>query len=212
MTEYRTVKGYGQAELIERRSRFIATVNKAQNREEAETFIAEIKKQYKDATHNVWAYVIDSGNLRCSDDGEPSGTAGLPVLETLKKNEIEKTVTVVTRYFGGVLLGAGGLVRAYSAAANLVIHAAGIALIRPCLQYAVSLDYKEWGRVKNALEESPAVVENISYSSRVEFSFYIETPLAIELINVLNDLTGGTIEINQTGENSLEVPIERSEV
>lgn len=199
MAEYRTLKGFGRSELTERRSQFIAEADRAETQEAAEAFIALRKEKYRDATHNVWAYIIDSGHLRCSDDGEPSGTAGLPVLDALKKSGLERAVMVVTRYFGGVLLGAGGLVRAYSAAAHQGIEAAGIVLMRSCLCYRASMDYKEWGRVQNALELSRAKVDQLVYDSGVTVSFHIEQSLAAPLIQSLTDLTGGGIVFCEHG-------------
>lgn len=205
MAEYRTLKGFGRSELMERRSQFIAEADRAETQEAAEAFIALRKEKYKDATHNVWAYIIDSGHLRCSDNGEPSGTAGLPVLDALKKSGLERAVIVITRYFGGVLLGAGGLIRAYASAAHLGIEAAGIVQMRSCLRYQASMDYKEWGRVQNALELSPAVLEHVAYDSGVSVHFYIEQSLAGPLIQSLTDLTGGGILLREDGMGTMEV-------
>jgi len=205
MAEYRTLKSLGRAEFIERRSQFIATAIPANSPEEAEAFIAQVREQYKDATHNVWAYLIDSGHMRCSDDGEPSGTAGVPVLDTLKKNGIQRAAIVVTRYFGGVLLGGGGLVRAYSTSAHLGIQAAGIVTMRSCLRFCALVDYKDWGRVQNALALSPAVLETTEYDSDIKVYFHIEEPFAEKLLSSLTDLTGGNIFFSQEGSGFMEI-------
>ena len=128
MTTYLMPDAFGEAELVEKRSRFLGHVWPAQSEEEARARIEEMKKQYYDARHNCWCYLIRDGAVRYSDDGEPQGTAGQPMLNVFQAGEITNAVCVVTRYFGGVLLGAGGLVRAYSAAAKAALDAAGAPL------------------------------------------------------------------------------------
>ncbi len=127
-TNYLTVKGYGENEIVIQKSRFIAYVDRAETEEEAQEFIQKIKKMHWNATHNCSAYVVGENNQfqKANDDGEPSGTAGVPMLEVLRKRNVQDTVVVVTRYFGGIKLGAGGLIRAYSKATSEGLNATGI--------------------------------------------------------------------------------------
>lgn len=146
-----TVKAANQAEYIEKKSRFIGYVKPVADEEEALEFIKSIRTKHYDATHNCYAYQIgENDNLqRSSDAGEPAGTAGRPILEVIKKNELHNTCVVVTRYFGGILLGAGGLVRAYSHAAQEGIKAAGIVEKIPAAVFNLMLDYSFWGKLEN---------------------------------------------------------------
>lgn len=196
MNDYFTLESEACAELTERRSRFIATAAPVKDAAEAEALISRVKAQYSDATHNVWAYLIDSGNMRASDDGEPSGTAGAPVLEVLKKNEIVKAAVVVTRYFGGVLLGAGGLIRAYGAAAALGVNAARIITMAACEKFSITADYADGGRIKNALERSEAVILSSSFGEKVSFECYIAAEKAADLRAKITDLTAARAQIS----------------
>lgn len=153
MEVYRTVLKNDRSELIEKRSRFICSVGRAADEDEAVMFIDSIRNEYKDATHNVYAYRI-KGNVeieRASDDGEPQGTAGIPVLNVLKMEGLENVCVVVTRYFGGILLGAGGLIRTYSNAAREGILKAGICTMVPYFKISVKIDYTFLGKVQNAI-------------------------------------------------------------
>lgn len=196
---YLTIRQRASAELIERRSRFIGTAAPADSREEAEAFVAEIRARCKDATHNTFAYLISEADMRASDDGEPSGTAGTPMLEVLKKEGLLRTAVVVTRYFGGVLLGAGGLVRAYGAAAKAAVDAAGIVRMTPCLSFRVTADYSDGQRLANLISLSPAVLENTEYTERVCFSLYIREELFAALRDELTDAVGGRLRFEPTG-------------
>ena len=150
LTEYRTITNFGQDEIIIEKSTFIGYAKPVTNEEEALAFIQEIKKKHRDATHNVPAYVLGENNeiQRCNDDGEPSGTAGVPVLEVLKKEDVRNVAVVVTRYFGGIKLGTGGLVRAYTKGAKIALEAAGI--VRQVLYQVMSLsiEYTLLGSVR----------------------------------------------------------------
>ena len=142
---YKTVAREAHAEFVEKKSRFIGHVKPVTTEEEAQAFVAALKKQYWDATHNVYAYVLRSGARRFSDDGEPQGTAGMPTLDVLQKAGLTDCVVVVTRYFGGILLGAGGLVRAYSHGALLAAAAGEIVEMRPCTVVEAVCDYAQYG-------------------------------------------------------------------
>ena len=130
MTEYYVPTGAGESEYVEKRSRFLGHVRLVENEEEARAFIAEMKKKYYDARHNCWCYLLKDGPERYSDDGEPQGTAGIPMLEVFRREGVTNLVCVVTRYFGGVLLGAGGLFRAYTKSAKDALDAAGRSVVR----------------------------------------------------------------------------------
>lgn len=153
MREYRTVAGRGEAEIIVKKSRFIGQVCPVNSEEEAAAFVAEIKRKHYDAAHNCHAWIIDPLNQRSSDDGEPAGTAGRPILEVLRKENLEQVAVVVTRYFGGVLLGANGLVRAYSQACKAGLEAAGMGRMLPHRKLTVAVDYALYGRLENQIRE-----------------------------------------------------------
>ena len=145
--DYRTVREFGTDEFIERRSRFIGYATPVETEEEALAFVAEIKEKHRDASHNVSAFVLKNGVKRYSDDGEPKGTAGVPVLEVVEKEGLVNVAVVVTRYFGGTLLGAGGLVRAYSHGAKLGLDAAGLVTMTPCRELSLVLGYELYGKI-----------------------------------------------------------------
>lgn len=171
LEEYKTILTQAEAEIVEKKSRFIATVRPVQTEEEAKRFIEEMKKKYWNATHNVFAYQIGEQNelQRFSDDGEPQGTAGMPVLNVLKGEDVKNTAIVVTRYFGGTLLGTGGLVRAYGRAAKEGLLAAGIAKLVRYQKYAVVAAYTDSGRVQyEILQEGYELLDTV-YTEQVEF-------------------------------------------
>ena len=148
MSEYYIPAGAGEAEFTEKRSSFLGHVRMVGTEDEAKAFIAEMKKKYHDARHNCWCYIIRGGAVRYSDDGEPQGTAGIPMLEVLKREGIENVVCVVTRYFGGVLLGAGGLLRAYTKSAKDALDAAGVSVVRRWVRAEVPCTYSLLERIK----------------------------------------------------------------
>lgn len=200
MEGFLTLSGSGEFELVERRSRFVALAVPVGGREQAEAFVAEIKQNNRDASHNVWAYLIDPGCMRASDDGEPSGTAGAPALEVLKKEELRGAAVVITRYFGGVLLGAGGLVRAYAAAARGAVSAAGIVKMALCSAFSVEVSYGDDGRVLYFLRDFGAVVTGSEYGDTVHFSFYVTSERAAGLLSGLAELTSGKAKVVSDGE------------
>ncbi len=203
---YLTLKTEAEAVFVEQRSKFIATARPVENAGEAETFILRMKQKYKDATHNVWAYFIDDGNMRASDDGEPSGTAGTPVLQVLKAGRIFKSAIVVTRYFGGTLLGAGGLVRAYATAAKLGVEAAGIVTMTLCERFLATVEYADGDRVKNALQNGGTVVTGTKYSDKVTFDFYLSVEKSVFITDMLAELTSGRAFLTSCGEEYLYIP------
>lgn len=166
----------GEAETELKKSRFIAHVEKAETEEEAVEFINRIKKEFYDARHNCYAYIIgkDSNRVKYSDDGEPSQTAGLPIFNVLKESGIKNCVVVVTRYFGGTLLGAGPLARMYAEAAKLGLQASKTGIMRFGIEVDIETDYSEGEKVRRYLEKKEITVANVSYGAGVVFSVRIE--------------------------------------
>ena len=152
MSEYIIPAGYGEAEYIDKKSRFIGQVQHAESVSEAMAFVESVRRKHADATHNVWAYVLADGQMRWSDDGEPGGTSGQPTLNVFRSANVCDVVCVVTRYFGGILLGSGGLVRAYSKAASMALEAAGRARMAEWQSVAVECSYAHYERLRRLLE------------------------------------------------------------
>lgn len=174
MTEYKTIKEASSDEFIVKKSRFIGYVKPVKTQEEALEFIGEIKAKHWDATHNVYAYCLrDGGVRRFSDDGEPQGTAGIPSLDVLLKEEVVDCCVVVTRYFGGIMLGAGGLVRAYSHGAKIALDAGGIITMSLCKIVRVKTDYNFYGRLVPLICEEGGIVEDTQFTDNVEVTFRI---------------------------------------
>ena len=169
MNSYKTVKNSAEATHIVERSKFISHARRVESREQAEDFIAEIKKKYWDARHNVYAYALKSGESRCSDDGEPSGTSGMPTLDVILKQGFSDVCIVTTRYFGGILLGTGGLVRAYSKAAALVLEESGSAEIVECAVCEMTAAYSFVEPLKRFFFENECIIESIDYAENVRF-------------------------------------------
>ncbi|MED3841891.1 YigZ family protein [Geobacillus stearothermophilus] len=197
LQKYYTVKGYGEHEIVIEKSRFICYVNRAETEEEAIAFIQQIKKKHWDATHNCSAYLIGEHDQiqKANDDGEPSGTAGVPMLEVLKKKGLKDTVAVVTRYFGGIKLGAGGLVRAYSRAVSEGLNAAGIVERRLMRVMQVTIDYSWLGKVENELRSSVYTIKNIQYADRVTFDVLVPEDGQSSFGEWMTELTNGRADI-----------------
>lgn len=175
--QYQTVEQETSCEYIEKKSRFIAYVKPVSTEEEATSFISSIKSKHWDARHNVYAYCVGLGaeqTQRFSDDGEPQGTAGMPVLDVLRKQQLSNVVVVVTRYFGGVLLGASGLVRAYSKSAAMGVEASGVLHLQLCQVVKVTVDYGTLGRMQRELPARGYVIRNIEFDQNV--SLFVQVP------------------------------------
>ena len=171
---YKTVKYTASAEFVEKRSRFIATVKPVATEAEALEFINELRQNYWDATHNVYAYIIKANNImRYSDDNEPSGTAGMPVLDMLKKQGLTNVAVVVTRYFGGILLGTGGLVHAYSKSASQGILAGEVIEMALCRSLTLKCGYTLLGKIQNELHSRDLIMGEIIYTDCVEIPLYV---------------------------------------
>jgi uncharacterized YigZ family protein len=176
LPRYKTVKGYGEHEINIQRSRFIAYIERAETEEQAQDFIQTIKKKNWDATHNCSAYLIGEQDQiqKANDDGEPSGTAGVPILEVLKKKNLKDTVVVVTRYFGGTKLGAGGLIRAYGKATSEGLNATGLVERKLMRVMHTTIDYTLLGKVENELRSSVYTLKDIHYLEKVELETFVE--------------------------------------
>ncbi len=193
--EYRTLHSSSNDEFVEKRSRFIGYAAPVTTEEEALAFVAQIKKKHWDAKHNVYAYSLRDGQIRrYSDDGEPQGTAGIPVLEVLQKGDITDAVIVVTRYFGGILLGGGGLVRAYGHAASIGVRAAGIEERVLCDEAQVTCDYAQYGRVQPLVLSYDGVIDDTIYEDNVTVRFHIRHPLPDALRKDIADATAGSVQ------------------
>jgi len=199
--EYKTVAGYGTAELEEKKSKFISNVNLVENEDEAIDFINGIKSKYWDATHNVYAYYIEGDRIiqRFSDDGEPSGTAGLPVLEVIKKMELRNVVVVVTRYFGGTLLGAAGLIRAYGKSAAMGIEAAGVVRKKLCRQINVILEYQYLGKIQNYISNRGYMIKDVKYAQDVEMLVLVPVKEMDRFTDYIREATNGEALVEETG-------------
>lgn len=172
---YRMVKEYGENYFIEKKSRFIGYVSPAYTEEDAVNFINSIKKKHYDATHNCHAYILgeNSNMQRSSDDGEPSGTAGIPILEVIRKEGLTNTVVVVTRYFGGIMLGAGGLIRAYTEGAAIGIKAAGIISVKPFAEYKLSFDYSILSKLQYEMPKKNYIIKDVEYLDVVNMNIIV---------------------------------------
>lgn len=187
---FKTVAQEASEVMIERKSRFIATVRPVTDEEEALALISQMRSKYYDATHNVYAYIIGEGNImRYSDDGEPSGTAGVPVLEVLRKEGLVDVAVVVTRYFGGIMLGAGGLVRAYGSSAKLGVDAAKIVTRTLCDLVRVECDYTLFGKVQYETLGVGYTIKDVEYGSGVIVYVYIKRDETQKYIEKICDIT-----------------------
>lgn len=206
---YRTIAGSGTHELEIRKSRFICTIARAGTDTDAREFINALKKQHWDANHNCSAYVIGNRGQtqRSSDDGEPSGTAGVPMLGVLLKQGLTDTVTVVTRYFGGTLLGAGGLIRAYGQSVSAVIAQVGVVEVQPRLIVAVDASYDEAGRLENALRTTSFVLKDVEYANTVTFTMQTTEKELPQLQFWVAEATNGVCDVISIGEELVEVPV-----
>ncbi len=198
---YKTLSCQAQDEYIVKHSRFIGYAKPVKTEKEAQEFIAEISKKHWDAKHNVYAYSIrDGGIKRYSDDGEPQGTAGMPVLNVILQEDITDCVVVVTRYFGGILLGGGGLVRAYTHSAKIGIDAAGIITLSKWTVCKISCDYTFYGKLETFIRDFGGVIENTDFGENVTLEFRIEKGTEDAFDKKLKDLTNGKIGFDIIGE------------
>ena len=198
---YKTVYSRGTAEIVEKKSRFIASVSPVTTEEEAIEFVNSIKAQYRDARHNVYAYVVKENNIcRFTDDGEPSGTAGAPVLDVLLKEGITDAAIVVTRYFGGTLLGTGGLVRAYGKAAKDGVLDAKICEKIYCHELSLRVPYDLHGKIKYIVDNGDYIEGQTEYGADVEMTVFVKFDLLDKFLKEVNDATNAAIKPEIVGE------------
>jgi uncharacterized YigZ family protein len=199
LSRYFTVKENGEHEIVIERSRFIANVSRAETEEQAQDFIQSIKKKYWNATHNCSAYLIGENDQiqKANDDGEPSGTAGVPILEVLKKKKIKDTAVVVTRYFGGIKLGAGGLIRAYGKATSEGLNSAGIVERKLTRIMCAKVDYSWLGKVENELRSLGYSIKEIHYLETVEFEIFVNHEQISSFEEWITEFTNGQVYIKR---------------
>ena len=192
---YKTIAARAEAEIVEKKSRFIGHAAPVSSAEEALGFLARIREEHRDATHNCYAYIVGAnmGVMRYSDDGEPGGTAGMPIIEVMKARGITNCAVVVTRYFGGVLLGAGGLVRAYSQGAAAAINACGVGTVYPTARYLIELPYPMLGRFEFFLKTEPVEIEDKQFTDVVTFTLVLKTEDEPGFIDRLTNATDGAL-------------------
>lgn len=189
---YTTIAGEGQAEYEDRKSVFIGHAMPVKSEDDAVRYIKNIRREYSDARHNVHAFMIGNGTVsRSNDDGEPSGSAGVPVLEVIRKSGITDVCIVVTRYFGGILLGTGGLVRAYSAAAKTAIENAGIVTYEQYTVMRLSCGYSEYQKISNELARIGAIIDSTDFDAAVTVVFAVKSGVADGICNVIRELSAG---------------------
>ena len=207
MTEYQIPTAASQTELVEKRSTFLGHVWPVESEEEARARIEETKKKYHDARHNCWCYRLREGGVeRYSDDGEPQGTAGQPMLNVFQREEVTNVCCVVTRYFGGILLGAGGLVRAYTQSAKDALDAAGISVVRRWVELAVPCSYAQFERMKLEVEHHGGVLGEVEYTDAVRIHALLPEEAAAPFAARVVELTAGRSQAAFLGEAYKAVP------
>ena len=209
MDEYLVPSGYGEDEFVEKKSRFIGRVWCVETEEEALERIQEMKKQHYDATHNCWAYVIKNGPMRFSDDGEPGGTAGNPMMQVLQRENLYNVVCVVTRYFGGILLGAGGLVRAYTKGAKIAVDAAGKSMKRVWTVLYLPCPYTFYDRVKLEIAAFGGIIRDTQFGAEVELEVLFAQGQVDSFLARLTDMTAATVEAMEIGQEYRAFPISK---
>ncbi|MBR5569539.1 MAG: YigZ family protein [Oscillospiraceae bacterium] len=209
MDEYLVPTDFGEDEFIEKKSRFIGRVWPVETEEEALEKIQQMKKQHYDATHNCWAYVIRDGAMRFSDDGEPGGTAGNPMMQVLQREQVYNVVCVVTRYFGGILLGAGGLVRAYTKGAKIALDAAGKSMKRVWTVLYLPCPYNFYDRVKLEIAAFEGVIRDTQFTAEVEMEILMAEGKTQAFLDKLTDMTAGTVEAMEIGQEYRAFPVEK---
>lgn len=198
MEDYKTVQNNAETEMIERKSRFISYCRPVKNQDEAIAFINEIRAMHRQATHNVYAYVLREDNImRYSDDGEPAGTAGVPVLEVIKKEGLTDICVVVTRYFGGILLGAGGLVRAYGKSAKLGIDAAQRIEKIYCKLYLIRCDYSTYGKLEYTINTEGYILKDCAFENDVCMTVGIKPEEENAFLKAVADISGGSARLSE---------------
>ena len=207
MNEYKTVKEYASETITERKSEFIGFISPVSSEEDALAFISEIKKKHTAARHAVYAYILRENNIaRFTDDGEPHGTAGLPILELLRKENLTDVAVVVIRYFGGILLGTGGLLRAYTSTVKAALDKAQTVILKKLTTFSVTTSYSDYKKVEFVLKNEQVVFDKTDYGTDVTINLAVPTEEIETVLKSLRDITGGKAEITITGERYGSVP------
>ncbi len=207
MTEYLVPTAQSEVEFVEKRSRFIGHVWRVESEEAARAHIAQMKSRYHDARHNCWCYSLrEGGIMRYSDDGEPQGTAGQPMLEVFRREKVENVCCVVTRYFGGILLGAGGLLRAYTRSAKDALDAAGISTVRRLLLLELCCPYPLLERLKLEVDSFHGIIDEIFYAADVRIQLLLPELELDDFSKQVTELTAGTVSVEVLGERFQAVP------
>ena len=207
MDEYLVPTAFGEDEFIEKKSRFIGRLWPVETEEAALEKIQVMKKKHYDAARNCWAYIIKDGAVRFSDDGEPGGTAGMPMLQVLQREGLYNVVCVVTRYFGGILLGAGGLVRAYTKGAKIAVAAAGKSMKRVWSVLYVTCPYSWYVRVKLTVDAFGGIIRSTEFGADVELEILVPEAQAQPFLDKLTDLSAATIEGMETDQEYRAFPV-----
>ena len=207
MSDFRVPYQAAETEFTEKRSRFIGHLLPVETEEQAREFIAQMKKKYYDARHNCWCYLIGRDVLRYGDDGEPQGTAGQPMLNVFQRENVTNVVCVVTRYFGGILLGAGGLVRAYTKGAKIAVDAAGKSMKRVWTVLYVPCPYSFYERVRLEAEGFGGIVRKADFGAEVELELLFPEAKTREFLDRLTDMTAGTVESMEIGQEYRAFPV-----
>ena len=194
MKEYVTIAQRVEDDFFERKSQFIGYIAPVSSEEEALAFLAEIRAKHSDARHNCFAYILQNGVKRASDDGEPQGTAGVPIMEVVEREGLTDVIVVVTRYFGGILLGAGGLVRAYAHAAKLAVDAAQRKVMSPAVLVEMQMDYNQYGRINNVLSKYTAIVQDTAFTDMVTMRILFIERDVDAFRSELTEMTAATVE------------------
>jgi uncharacterized YigZ family protein len=202
---FKTISVNSTSEIVIEKSKFIATFKRIRNEEEAQSFFSQMKKKYLDASHNCSAYILASGSLRCHDDGEPSGTAGKPILECLKKNGLNDVAVLITRYFGGIKLGTGGLIRAYTAATQNGIKYSGIVENIFHKSFLLNVGYPLWGKVEGYLKTQNVKYEKPLYYEEVSVKFFAKQHEVI--VEGIKNLCNGNVKIIEVDGEFTEVQL-----
>ncbi len=208
MEEYLVPTDFGEDAFYEKKSHFIGRLWPVETEEAALEKIQEMKKQHYDATHNCWAYIIRDGAVRFSDDGEPGGTAGMPMLQVLQREGLYNCVCVVTRYFGGILLGAGGLVRAYTKGAKIAVGAAGKSMKRVWSCLYVPCPYNFYERVKLEVAAWGGIIRDTQFGAEVELEILVPEAQAQPFLDRLIDMSAANVEGMETGKEYRAFPVE----
>ena len=208
MEDYLAPRGVGQAEYIEKKSRFLGGVYPVTSEQEAKEILERVRKQHYDARHNCWCYILRSGQKRYSDDAEPQGTAGQPMLNVFEREGVVDVLCIVTRYFGGILLGAGGLVRAYTKGAKIAVDAAGKSMKRVWTAVYVPCPYPFYERVKLEVAAFGGILRKTDFGAEVELELLFPEGQVSAFLEKLTDLSSGTVEGMETGQEYRAFPVE----